>query len=79
AYNRLLDRSLDSAVELEDLEPAAATETLVQLTRVALEQRPELQALTDQAAALRHEAERTQAALRPQIAAQAGYTYQDNR
>ena len=33
AYNRLLDRSLDSAVELEDLEPAAATETLVQLTR----------------------------------------------
>ncbi len=79
AYNRLLDRQLDSAVELEDLEPVAATETLVQLTRVALEQRPELQTLTEQAAALRHEAERTQAAVRPQVAAQAGYAYQDNR
>ena len=79
AYNRLLGRPLDSAVEIEDLEPAAATESLAQLTRVALEQRPELRTLTEQATALRHEAERTQAAIRPQIAAQAGYTYEENR
>jgi len=80
AYNRLLARSLDAAVELEDLQPpAAAVANLGELTPQALEARPELRALTEQASALRAEAERTLAGARPQIAAVAGYRYEENR
>ena len=79
AYNRLLERPLDTAVELEDLEPAPTADSLAQLTAVALEQRPELRTLTEHAAALRYEAERTRAAVRPQLAALAGYGFEENR
>jgi outer membrane protein len=79
AYNRLLQRPLDSAVVLEDLDPAAARRTLDQLTTVALEQRPELRALTAESTALQREADRTAASIRPQLIAQGGYSYEENR
>lgn len=79
AYNRLLARPLDAAVALDDLEPNAAPEGLTQLTSAAVEQRPELRALAAQAATLRHEADRTQAVVRPQLTAQAGYSFEENR
>lgn len=78
-YNRWLDRPLDTAVTLEDLAPATAEEDPLELTARALEERPELRALIAQAAMLRHEADRTQAAVRPQLAAQAGYSFEENR
>lgn len=79
AYNRWLGRPLDTAVTLEDLVPATADQDLDQLTARALEDRPELRALTAQAATLRYEADRTRAAVRPQLAAQAGYSFEENR
>ena len=80
AYNRLLSRSLETPVVLEDLEPTAAVgETVEQLTRAALAQRPELATLASEATALRRQADQDRASVRPQFFAQAGYNYEENR
>jgi outer membrane protein len=75
-YNRQLGRALDGAVSLEELTPETPT-ALPGL--VGLAERAELQALTRQSEALRHQAEATRAAGRPQVALQAGFDRLQNR
>jgi outer membrane protein TolC len=82
AYNRRLGRPLDSPVVLDDvMSPRASTvlsTNLKALEASALEERAEPQALTEQASALRHQAEAVRARTRPQFAASVGYTYLEN-
>jgi outer membrane protein TolC len=75
-YNRQLGRALDGAVSLEELTPETPTALP---GPVGLAERAELQALTRQSEALRHQAAATRAAGRPQVALQAGFDRLQNR
>lgn len=79
AYNRLLGRPLEQAVNLDELTPEAGQPSLATLTDRALAQRSELAALAGQIEALRHQAAAVRGENRPQIALSGGYGYQENR
>ncbi len=78
AYNRLMRRPLDGAVELDELEVYPSHESLDELTARALATRPELARLSAQINALRCQAEGLRAANRPQLGVAGGYTYLEN-
>jgi outer membrane protein TolC len=79
AYNRLLGRQLDQAVTLDELSPDASAQSLPALTEQAVSRRSELAALTQQVAALQHQAGAVRGENGPQVALSGGYGYQENR
>ncbi|MEJ8567198.1 TolC family protein [Elongatibacter sediminis] len=82
AYNRRLSRNLDSAVSLEEVMPMVAeparSDDLEALTATAMASRTEPEILSRGAQALQKQAQVVRARLRPQIAATAGYAYQES-
>ena len=78
SYNRLLVRPLTNMVRLEDLTPPGAAGDVNGLTVRALNERPELVALAEQAAALRKEAKSVRASALPSIVVSAGYAHLEN-
>lgn len=79
AYNRLLGRSLEKEVEIEDIYAEAIQVDIESLTSLALRNRPELSSLAEQADSIRFQADAVRASLYPQIAFSAGYNYQQNK
>lgn len=78
-YNQLLDRSLTNEVSLDEHLPDPPAGTLDELTRNALQQRPELTVLNAQINALEQQAESVNATRLPQVNLNGGYQYQQNR
>ncbi len=78
AYNRILVRSLDSAVEIEPLEFAAFEEPLEELTDRAIQTRAELTLLSKQSEGLEQLAAAQQAATGPQVLLSGGTNYTQN-
>ncbi|MDX1499074.1 MAG: TolC family protein [Woeseiaceae bacterium] len=81
-YNRFLGRPLDSAVALD---PALAIDDLVPADRdldglilLAIERRPQLDAIASQARALQRQSAAARAAARPQLAVTGGYMFLEN-
>jgi len=79
AYNRALGRDLSSPVNLADLQIRGAPADVDELTRQALQTRPEIAGLSAQARALREQAAGVQAKKGPQVALEGGYLYQQNQ
>jgi len=79
SYNRLLGRSLEQSVELEELSPSLGNENISDLTERALVQSSELAAMERQIEALRHQARAIKGENLPQIGVAAGYGRQQNR
>ncbi len=78
-YNRLLGRSLEKEVEIEDIHAETIQVDIEYLTSLALQNRPELSSLAEQADSIRYQADTVRASLYPQIALSAGYNYQQNK
>ena len=79
AYNRLLGRSLDQVVSVEEFAADTREPVLTALTSKALAQRSELVALASQVEAMRHQAAAVRGENTPQVALSGGYAHQDNR
>lgn len=79
AYNRLLGRSLEKDFEIEDLYAEPIQVDIESLTSTALQNRPELSSLSEQAESIRFQADVVKSSLYPQIAFSAGYNYQQNK
>ena len=79
AYNRALQRPLDAAVELEELKDPTQSFDLEALTHQALAGRPEVAELNANARGLRSRAGVVRARYKPQIQAQGGLEYIENR
>lgn len=77
-YNRLLVRSLEQKVELDNLKPDRPAESLAELTVKALQQRSELKSIDKQIEALRHKAAMERASCRPNIGISGGYNFNEN-
>lgn len=78
-YNRLLGRVLTNAVVIREMSAAPATNYNVQeLSALALQQRPELAALSEDSQVLRHQAKAVRVSEYPQIAARGGVLWADN-
>ncbi len=81
AYNRFLNRPLDTTVTLDpalgldDIVPEKSLESLIQL---AQQERDELDVLTSQVAALREQSTAARSRSRPQLALTGGYMYLEN-
>jgi len=78
-YNRLLCRTLDAPVELEELQVPPLSGDLQPLTEMAMNTRPELAELAAQASALQSKAASVRAENLPQVGVGGGYTYLENR
>jgi outer membrane protein TolC len=78
-YNQLLNRPFNTAVQLEAIKPHLPSGALESLTQTALAQRQELQGLNHRVNTLKQQASSVQAELLPQISANGGYVYQENR
>ncbi len=78
-YNRLLDRPLAHPLALADLQPALPEGELLQLSRSALQHRPELALFSRQIESLEQQAKSTKSDLLPQLTVNGGYQYQQNR
>ena len=78
AYNRALSRDLTAPVTLTELQDKGESDDLYELTRRAMQMRPEIAGLSAQAAALREQSASLQAKKSPQVALQGGYIYQGN-
>jgi outer membrane protein TolC len=78
AYNMLMDRPLDQAVNLDELSPEPAEDNLEQLTEQAISQRSEMAALASQVESLRNQAEAVRGEYWPQLGLAGGYAYQEN-
>ncbi len=78
-YNRLLGRTLEETVSLDELAPETAEEALSTRTERALARRSELAALARQIEALRHQAAAVRGEASPQVALSGGYGHQENR
>ncbi len=82
AYNRFLNRpldtpvSLDPTLDLDDLLPGEGLEALIMIAR---QERDELGALSSQAAALREQSTAARSRSRPQFALTGGYMYLENQ
>lgn len=83
AYNRGLDRPLDTQVIVENKSPVVQIDfpapDLESLTAMALERRPELAGMDEGAIALRAQADATKARGLPQVALSGGYSYMENQ
>lgn len=79
AYNRLLNRPLDTPVEIEELQAPPLSGDLQMLTATAMSARPELAQLAAQSSALQSKAASVRAENLPQVAVAGGYTYLENR
>jgi outer membrane protein TolC len=79
AYNRLLGRTLDQPVELDDISPEAIEDTIPILTERALTQRSELKTFDRQIAALRDQASAVRRETLPQVGLSGGYDYLQDR
>ncbi len=83
AYNRALARPLQQAVAVEAVMPPLPGELMAgdseALFEIARQERSELQALSEQASALQHQAKAQRAETKPQFAASAGYVYAENQ
>lgn len=79
AYNRLLQRPLDTGVSLEDPTPQNPPGPLPELIDRALAQRPEILSLTRQVDALHHRSAAERATNRPQLTLNGGYRYDQNK
>jgi outer membrane protein TolC len=79
AYNRALSRDLMAPVLLTELQDSGESGDLNEMTRCAMQMRPEIAGLSAQATALREQAASVQAKKSPQVALQGGYIYQENR
>ncbi len=79
AYNRALGRPLTTPVRLADITDDGATGDVDQLTSRAMQQRPEISALSSQAIALRRQADSVKAKKLPQIGVTGGYIYEGNK
>jgi outer membrane protein TolC len=78
AYNRALSRDLATPVTLTELQDKGESDDLFELTRCAMQLRPEIAGLSAQATALREQSASLQAKKAPQVALQGGYIYQGN-
>ena len=78
-YNRLLGRNLSTEVNLDEHLPESLSGTLDELTHKAVIQRPELTVLNAQINALEQQADSVNANRLPQVNANGGYQYQQNR
>ncbi len=78
-YNRFLGRSLSKPVTLNEILPEKSDQEVELLTREALDQRHELQILSDQIEALRHKAKAVKAETSPQVVLNGGYGFHENR
>ena len=79
AYNRLLQRPLDTRASLEDPAPQNPPEALPKLIDRALAQRPEILSLTRQVETLQHQSAAERATNRPQLTLNGGYRYDQNK
>jgi outer membrane protein len=79
AYNRGLGRVLTHPVKLADLRDEPFPADVDELTRNALQLRPELAGLSAQARALREQAAGVAAKNGPQVSAAGGYVYQQDK
>jgi outer membrane protein TolC len=78
-YNQLLTRPLTQPVQLAKQFPPLPKESLETLTANALKNRPELLVITQQIDSLQAQKESVKADLLPQVSANGGYNYQQNR
>ncbi|PPD05011.1 MAG: transporter [Methylobacter sp.] len=78
-YNQLLDRDLAQEVTLEHSFPAAPADSLNELNHLAVKQRPELAAVSQQIESLEQQSASVKAANLPQVDLNGGYQYQQNR
>ncbi|MEN9756580.1 MAG: hypothetical protein RL755_767 [Pseudomonadota bacterium] len=78
-YNQLLTRPLTQAVQLAKKFPSLPKENEETLTDNALKNRPELLVLTQKIDELEAQKEGVKADLLPQVSANGGYNYQQNR
>lgn len=79
AYNRLLGRPFTALSKLDEIALQPMASNLDSLTAEALEHRPELHGLAQQAQALEHQAASIRAAALPQVAVTGGYAFLENR
>ena len=79
AYNRALQRPLDTDVTLEDLSEPTESFDLESMTQRALAGRPEIAELNASVRGLRSRAGVVRAGYRPQFAVQGGFEYIENR
>jgi len=70
---------LTAPVLLTELQDTGEPGDLFELTRCAMQMRPEIAGLSAQATALREQSASLQAKKSPQVALQGGYLYQENR
>ena len=78
-YNQLLTRPLTQPVKLAKQFPPLPKESIETLTANALKNRPELLVITQQIDSLQAQKESVKADLLPQVSANGGYNYQQNR
>ena len=79
SYNRLLGRSLDQQIHIEDLSAEPGETDFENLKSKALEKRPELISLSEQARSLQHQASGIRSSTMPQLALSGGYSYTQNK
>ncbi len=79
AYNRALQRPLDTEVAIEDLREPLGSYDVEQLTQQALARRPEIAELNAHVRALRSQADVVRASYKPQIAVEGGFQFIENR
>jgi outer membrane protein TolC len=79
AYNRALGRTLTDPVRLAELQDEDTSADVDELTRLALDTRPEIAGLSAQACALREQAASVAAKNSPQAGLIGGYVYQQNQ
>jgi outer membrane protein TolC len=79
SYNRLLGRSLDQQIHIDDLSAEPGGKYFEDLTSRALEKRPELISLSEQALALQYQASGIRSSTMPQLAFSGGYSFTQNK
>ena len=79
SYNRLLGRSLDQQINIDDLSAEQAETDFENLKSKALEKRPELISLSEQARSLQHQASGIRSSTMPQLALSGGYSFTQNK
>ena len=79
SYNRLLGRSLDQHIDIEDLSAGPVKTDFQDLESKALEKRPELISLSEQALSLQHQASGIRSSTMPQLAFSGGYSFTQNK
>jgi outer membrane protein len=79
AYNRALQRPIDTDVTIEDLREPLRSYDVEQLTQQALARRPEIAELNAHVRAMRSQAGVVRGSYKPQIAVEGGFQFIENR